>query len=287
MDVTCLCAALDSQNWHSCVAILHHRRHDVTAIYNSRTGSCQDETDRQTGRKIINGFKCLVNRRGSPHDERHTNRQPYSSFWIFCHHFASSVFSCHRPLELVLSKGGPGIFNVRIDLNACCAHEGDTGTDESPQVLTWKKLKTFLHPVVSGSRTLPADWPSRTLTNRPWAPISHHHHHLSLNRDGRWGTTDDFATSFLHFPLFSTALWDLPNSRPDYSLMLSSHLFLCLPCLLPPFTVPPISITSQSRVDLLQFVDLCQVESTCHRRYTRGKYGETTECHRRLCVLFS
>ena len=54
------------------------------------------------------------------------------------------------------------------------------------------------------------------------------HHHLSLNREGRWGTTDDFATSFLHFPLFSTALWDLANSRPVHSLMLSSHLFLCL-----------------------------------------------------------
>ena len=37
--------------------------------------------------------------------------------------------------------------------------------------------------------------------------------------------------------LFSTALWDLLNSRPVHSLMLSSHLFLCLPCLLPPFTV--------------------------------------------------
>ena len=38
------------------------------------------------------------------------------------------------------------------------------------------------------------------------------HHHQSLNHEGRWGTTDDFATSFLHFPLFSTALWDLANS---------------------------------------------------------------------------
>ena len=66
----------------------------------------------------------------------------------------------------------------------------------------------------------------------------HHHHHLSLNREGRLGTTDDFATSFLHFSLFSTALWDLENSRPVHSLMLSSHLFLCLPCLRPPFTVP-------------------------------------------------
>ena len=66
-----------------------------------------------------------------------------------------------------------------------------------------------------------------------------HHYHLSLNREGHWGTTDDYTTSFLHFfPLFSTVLWDLANSRPVHSLTLSSHLFLCLPCLLPPFTVP-------------------------------------------------
>ena len=50
--------------------------------------------------------------------------------------------------------------------------------------------------------------------------------HLSLNRDGRWGTTDDFATSFLHFSLFPIALWDLANTRPVHSLMLSSNLFL-------------------------------------------------------------
>ena len=62
--------------------------------------------------------------------------------------------------------------------------------------------------------------------------------HLSFNRGGRWGTTDDFTTSFIYFSLFSTALWDLANSRPVHSLVLSSHLFFCLPCLLPPFTVP-------------------------------------------------
>ena len=62
--------------------------------------------------------------------------------------------------------------------------------------------------------------------------------HLSLNRGGRWGTKDDFTTSFLHFFLFTTALWDLVNSTPVHSLMLSSHLFFCLPHLLPPFTVP-------------------------------------------------
>ena len=48
----------------------------------------------------------------------------------------------------------------------------------------------------------------------------HHQHHLSLNRKGHWGTTDDFTTSFLRFPLFCTALWDLANSRPVHSLML-------------------------------------------------------------------
>ena len=41
-----------------------------------------------------------------------------------------------------------------------------------------------------------------------------HHHHQSLNHEGRLGTTDNSATSLLHFSLFSTALWDLPNSRP-------------------------------------------------------------------------
>ena len=64
------------------------------------------------------------------------------------------------------------------------------------------------------------------------------HLHLSLTHKGPGGTTDNFTTSFFHFSLFSTALWDLANSRPVHSLMLSSHLFLCLPCLLPPFTVP-------------------------------------------------
>ena len=63
------------------------------------------------------------------------------------------------------------------------------------------------------------------------------HHRLSFNRQGRWGTTDDFTTSFLHFSLFSTALWNLANSRPVHSLM-SSQPLLYLPCLLLPFTVP-------------------------------------------------
>ena len=80
--------------------------------------------------------------------------------------------------------------------------------------------------------------------HRSWNCISHdhlsklqysqqlmnHHHHQSLNREGRWGTTDDFANSFLHFSLFSTALWDLPNSRPVHSTTTTTHTFFPLPC---------------------------------------------------------
>ena len=59
------------------------------------------------------------------------------------------------------------------------------------------------------------------------------HLHLSHNRRGCRSTTDDFTSSFLLFYVFSTVLWILANSRPVHSLMLSSHLFLCLPCLFP------------------------------------------------------
>ena len=86
----------------------------------------------------------------------------------------------------------------------------------------------------------PNNWKAHVMLNNRLLLLEDiHHHHQSLNREGHWGTTDDFTTSFLHFFfLFSTALWDLANSRPVYSLMLSSHLFLCLPCFLPPLTVP-------------------------------------------------
>ena len=35
-----------------------------------------------------------------------------------------------------LQNGGHGMFNVRNDLSACHAHEGETGADESAQALT-------------------------------------------------------------------------------------------------------------------------------------------------------
>ena len=55
---------------------------------------------------------------------------------------------------------------------------------------------------------------------------------------GRRGTTDEFATIPFHLVLFSAALVELAKSIPVHSLILSSHLFFCLPLFLFPSTVP-------------------------------------------------
>ena len=59
-----------------------------------------------------------------------------------------------------------------------------------------------------------------------------------LTLEGRRGTTDEFATIPFHLDLFSAALVELAKSIPVHSLILSSHLFFCLPLFLFPFTVP-------------------------------------------------
>ena len=60
----------------------------------------------------------------------------------------------------------------------------------------------------------------------------------SHNLEGRQGTIDEFATIPFHLDLFSAALVELAKSFPVHSLILSSHLFFCLPLFLFPFTVP-------------------------------------------------
>ena len=92
-----------------------------------------------------------------------------------------------------------------------------------------------------------------------WMPISHpaeadatkNIHHKPFKEEilfsilfypitlgGRRGTTDEFATIPFHLDLFSAALVELAKSIPVHSLILSSHLFFCLPLFLFPFTVP-------------------------------------------------
>ena len=58
----------------------------------------------------------------------------------------------------------------------------------------------------------------------------------------RWGTTDVLATSSLHSSRLSAFLMAAPSVKPVHFGMLSSHLFLCLPRLLPPWTVPCIIV---------------------------------------------
>ena len=59
-----------------------------------------------------------------------------------------------------------------------------------------------------------------------------------ITLEGRRGTTDEFASIPFHLDLFSAAPVELVKSIPVHSLILSSHLFFCLPLLLFPFTVP-------------------------------------------------
>ena len=59
-----------------------------------------------------------------------------------------------------------------------------------------------------------------------------------ITLEGRRGTTDEFATIPVHLDLFSAALVEQAKSIPVHSLILSSHLFFCLPLFLFPFTMP-------------------------------------------------
>ena len=44
------------------------------------------------------------------------------------------------------------------NLSACCAHEGEMGTKESEQVLTWKKWTMVLQPVSTETWTYGSCW---------------------------------------------------------------------------------------------------------------------------------
>ena len=52
---------------------------------------------------------------------------------------------------------------------------------------------------------------------------------LSQTLEVRRGTTNEFATISFHLVLFSAALVELAKSIPVHSLILSSHLFFCMP----------------------------------------------------------
>ena len=59
-----------------------------------------------------------------------------------------------------------------------------------------------------------------------------------ITLEGHRGTTDKFATIPFYLVLFTAALVELAKSIPVHYLILSSHLFFCLPLFLFPFTEP-------------------------------------------------
>ena len=67
----------------------------------------------------------------------------------------------------------------------------------------------------------------------------------SITLEGCWGTTDEFATIPFHLVLFSAALVEMAKSIPVHSLILSSHLFFCLPLFLFPFSPVGLSLLNQ------------------------------------------
>ena len=94
----------------------------------------------------------------------------------------------------------------------------------------WKISKELLHELLRMS--VRSKMPSKR--HRSFCSVLFY----SITLDGRRGTTDEFATAPLHLVLFSAALDELAKSILVHSLILSSHLFFCLPLFLFPFTVP-------------------------------------------------
>ena len=81
------------------------------------------------------------------------------------------------------------------------------------------------------SLTQPTSPSADSIMPDQWQDSHHSHLHLHLSRSlaGRWGTTVDSTTNFLHSSRFSALRSMVFHSRPVHSLMLSSHSFLCLP----------------------------------------------------------
>ena len=90
-----------------------------------------------------------------------------------------------------------------------------------------RKNRSDMCPRWESKPRLPA-CKANTLSTRPGSPL------LTIlfypiTLEGRRGTTDEFATIPFHLDLFSAALVELVKSIPVHSLILSSHLFFCLP----------------------------------------------------------
>ena len=113
----------------------------------------------------------------------------------------------------------------------------------------------YIHNVIHTLQYIPnmTTFTIMTTNNSKWTlwPFlgSLHLLHLSHSLADRWGTKDDRATTVLHSSLFSAFRRASPNFNPVHSVMLSSHLFFCLPLL--PLCTVPCRIIFASPVDLV------------------------------------
>ena len=76
-----------------------------------------------------------------------------------------------RNMSLCFRAIGHGkvlIFNAHSDLSAYCAHRGETGTDNFPQMLTWAELKRGPSPCLRVKPTVRATFPP--------SPVQHANH---------------------------------------------------------------------------------------------------------------
>ena len=118
------------------------------------------------------------------------------------------VCPCHRPLGLLLSKVTLGSLTCGNDLSAYCAYGGETGTDESAQVLTRKTWKTVLHPVSTGLEpTVAAFTASPAQLASHWATVPVAWYLTTLTSDRNAGH------------LVSTHEWKAPSQFKTYKAL--------------------------------------------------------------------
>ena len=121
---------------------------------------------------------------------------------------------------------------------------------------------------------------------RVWASILSSHHLIYLLTARVVGAPQMISQPVSSiFSLFSTALWDLANSRPVHSLMLSSHLFLCLPRLLAFASALSKKQNSRDLFHKQQRQTLrCKLFATCTSKTCYTINGSPSTSYGRVCV---
>ena len=104
--------------------------------------------------------------------------------------------------EILLSiQIGFSLVNAAV---ACAILQSNSGLEPSSVITEYRYLKLMtvssFCPFTLISVLMPLVLFVFSLVFSALISMHHHHHHQSINCEGRWGTTDDFATSFLHFP---------------------------------------------------------------------------------------